>query len=94
MFYGGEEVWSVGGVDLWSGGIGRHDLGQCWVVGGCGAFVWALQFFVSPVLTWVGLLCGYNIAFPALDISELMTLLFGMLGLGTLRTQEKLKGVQ
>lgn len=52
------------------------------------------QFIVAPILTWVSLLFGHNIAFPALDMSVLLTLLFGMLGLGTLRTQEKLKGVK
>ena len=75
------------GTDLFRGGW-RPFVG--WVSGiGLG-----MQFIVSPVLTWVGMLAGHNIAFPALDISVLMTLLFGMLGLGTLRTQEKLKGVQ
>lgn len=52
------------------------------------------QFIVAPILTWVSLLFGHNIAFPALDMSVLLTLLFGMLGLGTLRTQEKLRGVK
>lgn len=75
------------GTDLFRGGW-RPFIG--WICGiGLG-----MQFIASPLLTWVGMLAGHNIAFPALDISVLMTLLFGMLGLGTLRTQEKLKGVQ
>jgi len=52
------------------------------------------QFILAPVLTWIGRLFGSNIDFPVLDMSVLLTLLFGMLGLGTLRTQEKLKGVK
>lgn len=74
------------GTDLFRGGW-RPFVG--WVC----ALGLAMQFIASPILTWVGMLFGHNIAFPALDISVLMTLLFGMLGLGTLRTQEKLKGV-
>ena len=75
------------GTDLFRGGWRPF-------VGWVSALGLAMQFIVSPILTWVGMLAGHNIAFPALDISVLMTLLFGMLGLGTLRTQEKLKGVQ
>ena len=74
------------GTDLFRGGWRPF-------VGWVSALGLAMQFIVSPVLTWAGMLAGHNIAFPALDISVLMTLLFGMLGLGTLRTQEKLKGV-
>lgn len=35
-----------------------------------------------------------TMVFPVLDSSVLMTLLFGMLGLGTLRTTEKLKDIK
>jgi hypothetical protein len=53
----------------------------------------AVQFLVSPLATWVANLLGHPIAFPPLDMGTLMTLLAGMLGLGTLRTAEKVKGV-
>jgi hypothetical protein len=36
---------------------------------------------------------GYNGAFPALDTTITLQLLFGLLGLGTMRTVEKIKGV-
>lgn len=52
----------------------------------------AVQFLVSPLATWVATLLGHPIAFPPLDMGTLMTLLAGMLGLGTLRTAEKMKG--
>jgi hypothetical protein len=52
----------------------------------------ATQFLVSPLATWVAMLMGHAIAFPPLDMNTLMTLLAGMLGLGTLRTAEKIKG--
>ena len=53
-----------------------------------------IQFIISPLFTWVSLLLGYNVIFPILDSDVLMTLLFGMLGLGTLRTTEKLKCIK
>lgn len=59
----------------------------------CGLGV-AIQFVIAPMLTWFGFLLGYPMVFPVLDSSVLMTLLFGMLGLGTLRTTEKLKDIK
>ena len=59
----------------------------------CGIGV-AIQFIVSPLFTWFSILIGVPIIFPVLDSSVLMTLLFGMLGLGTLRTTEKLKDIK
>ena len=53
-----------------------------------------IQFIISPLFNWVSLLLGYNVIFPILDSDVLMTLLFGMLGLGTLRTTEKLKDIK
>ena len=59
----------------------------------CGIGV-AIQFIVSPLFTWFSMLIGVPIIFPVLDSSVLMTLLFGMLGLGPLRTTEKLKDIK
>lgn len=59
----------------------------------CGIGV-AIQFVISPLLTWFSMVIGVPIIFPVLDSSVLMTLLFGMLGLGTLRTTEKLKDIK
>lgn len=53
----------------------------------------AVQFLVGPLATWAAGLAGHPLAFPPLDMGTLMTLLAGMLGLGTLRTAEKVKGV-
>jgi len=54
----------------------------------------AIQFIIAPIFTWLSVLLGYGIIFPVLDSNVLMTLLFGMLGLGTLRTTEKLKDIK
>lgn len=57
----------------------------------CGfALTW--QFILVPILGWVALMNGIPVP-PALDIGPLVTIIMGMLGLGTLRTYEKLKGV-
>ena len=50
---------------------------------------------------WVGLpiaklaltLCGHPVALSPADVGEMMPLLMGMLGLGGLRTMEKINGV-
>jgi len=56
-----------------------------WICG-LGLFV---QFIVNPIATWIAALAQHPIVFPALDLGTLMTLLLGMLGLGTMRTFEK-----
>lgn len=57
----------------------------------CGAGL-AFQFLANPLLTWATSLYGKTVAVPSLDLGTLLTLLFGMLGLGYMRTQEKLAG--
>lgn len=59
----------------------------------CGAGL-ATQFLVGPLATWIVGLMGHPLQFPSLDMGTLLTLLAGLLGLGTLRTAEKLKGAQ
>lgn len=53
----------------------------------------ASQFIVAPAATWAATLIGHPVTFPALDLGTLWTMLAGMLGLGTLRTTEKINGV-
>lgn len=52
-----------------------------------------VQFVVSPLVTFILDFFGKHVVVPSLDLSTLMTLLFGMLGLGAYRTAEKIKGV-
>lgn len=51
------------------------------------------QFLINPIATWIAALCGKTLQFPTLDLGTLVTLLFGMLGLGAMRTFEKVNGV-
>lgn len=57
----------------------------------CGSGL-AFQFIIAPIATWATMLAGKTVAFPALDMGTLITLLAGMLGLGAMRTTEKIKG--
>lgn len=61
-----------------------------WVcVGGLG-----YQFILQPFLSFGLLLAGVETSLPDLDLESLIALLVGLLGLGTLRTREKLNGLK
>lgn len=51
------------------------------------------QFIIRPFAEFAAHLASQPIDYPSLDLSTLLTLLFGMLGLGTLRTVDKINGV-
>jgi roadblock/LC7 domain-containing protein len=53
----------------------------------------AVQFVIGPLGQWVSALAGHPVAFPSLDMGTLMPLLLGMLGLGGMRTYEKVSGI-
>jgi hypothetical protein len=50
------------------------------------------QFLLQPLLAW-GSSVGHFPGPPQIELGSLLTLLMGMLGLGTLRTMENAKGV-
>lgn len=55
----------------------------------------AYQFLFRPILPWVFSVAGFNAeALPVLEMGSLMTLLAGLLGLGSMRTFEKLRGMK
>jgi len=59
-----------------------------WVCG----FALVYQFLAFPMLEWVS--ASFNVAAPLpLELGTLITVLGGMLGLGTLRTTERIKKV-
>lgn len=51
------------------------------------------QFVLLPFATFFLALYEVRAVMPAMDLNTLMTLLFGLLGLGGYRTIEKLKGI-
>lgn len=71
-----EELFKSG----WRPGIG-------WVCGS--AFAW--EFVARPMLVFALTAYGHPIALPSADMSVMMPVLLGMLGLGGMRTFEKVK---
>lgn len=73
-------------TDLFRGGW-RPSVG--WVC----VFGLAYQFIVQPILPWLVAVFGVSVPpLPEIDNETLMVLLTGMLGLGGLRTYERVKG--
>lgn len=58
----------------------------------CGAG-FAVQV-LGPLAEWIATLAGHPVKFPELDFSIMGSTLAGILGLGTMRTFEKYKGVE
>jgi len=58
----------------------------------CGA-AFAFKFVVGPSAVVLMAMAGHSITLPEFDFTEMSTILLGMLGLGGLRTVEKVKGV-
>lgn len=54
----------------------------------------AWQFMGNPIFDWVVKLAGKNITPPVIDTGSLITILMALLGLGGLRTFEKVKDSQ
>lgn len=70
-----------------------------WVAGWRPAVGWvcaaafAYKFVLAPAVAFVLTAAGHPIELPVLDFTEMSTVLLGMLGIGALRTVEKVKGV-
>lgn len=58
----------------------------------CGA-AFAYKFVLAPFIVLGLTAAGHPISLPVLDFTEMSTILLGMLGLGGMRTVEKIKGV-
>lgn len=58
----------------------------------CGA-AFAYKFVLAPAAAFALTAYGNPIVLPVLDFTEMSTVLLGMLGLGGMRTVEKIKGV-
>jgi hypothetical protein len=60
-----------------------------WVCGGACAWNW----IGLPITQTICTVLGYTFAFDQADLTEMLPILIGMLGLGGLRTWEKAQGV-
>lgn len=58
----------------------------------CGVAL-AYHFILSPIIETILIAFGVSTDLPSFEFSQLSSILMGMLGLGGLRTYEKMKGV-
>lgn len=58
----------------------------------CGV-AFAYHFVLQPLIAFVSAYYGKTVILPTFDMSTLSTVLMGMLGLGGMRSFEKIKGV-
>lgn len=61
-------------------------------IGWIGGLGLAYQFIAQPLLAWYSTKLGIAVP-PVLDLGDLLTILGGILGLGTLRTAERINKV-
>lgn len=59
----------------------------------CGAGL-AFEYLIRPLVQWVLNISGSPIVLPGLDLNLMYPLLAALLGLGTMRSVEKIKGSQ
>jgi len=62
-------------------------------VGWVGGFGLAYAAILEPILRLIATLWGYTGEFPVIDTTITMQILFGLLGLGAMRSYDKVKGV-
>lgn len=73
--------------------------GSIFVAGARPAIMWICalglfwSFFLAPLLNWGVVVFGVNIQPPTINTEGLMTLTLSLLGLGSMRSYEKAKGV-
>lgn len=61
-------------------------------IGWVGGVSLAWTFLVHPLITWIATVSGYAGPFPELNTSELLTLVMAMLGVGAMRSFDKMQG--
>lgn len=59
----------------------------------CGV-AFGYHFIIQPLIAFIIANSGHQVQLPAFDMQALSTVLMGMLGLGGLRTLEKIKNIQ
>ena len=92
---------SLAQIDLAQLGINKIEAGHRSVfVSGWRPFIgWtcgvalAYTYVLQPILVFILAQSGYLVQLPQMDLSVMMPVLLGMLGLGGLRSFEKFKGV-
>lgn len=63
------------------------------MIGWSCATAFAFMYVIAPVVGWIGIMYGYTIPMPKFDAEALLSLTLAMLGIASLRTFEKSKGL-
>jgi hypothetical protein len=62
-------------------------------IGWACAYAFVFNYSIAPTIAWIAAMFGSTVPMPQFNQAVLDTLLYGMLGLGGLRTIEKFKGI-
>jgi len=61
-------------------------------IGWCCGFAVAYQYVITPLTLWIAAISGFHLPTPPRLDDILWELMFGMLGMGALRSFDKIKG--
>jgi|TARA_R110000803_G_C11946663_1_gene317190 hypothetical protein len=62
-------------------------------IGWCGGFALAFEFILSPAIEWYSKFAGLNLTAPEIQTGPLLAIVTSMLGVASLRSFEKAKGL-
>jgi len=62
-------------------------------IGWCGGFALAFEFILSPAVEWYSKFAGLNLTAPEIQTGPLLAIVTSMLGVASLRSFEKAKGL-
>jgi len=62
-------------------------------IGWCGGFALAFEFILSPAIEWYAKFAGLNLTAPEIQTGPLLAIVTSMLGVASLRSFEKAKGL-
>ena len=62
-------------------------------IGWCGGFALAFEFILSPAIEWYSKFAGLSLTAPEIQTGPLLAIVTSMLGVASLRSFEKAKGL-
>jgi len=63
-------------------------------IGWCCGVVLGFNYIAAPLASWAAMLLGAKVQIPTLGFDQIQPILYGMLGLGAMRTVEKVNGIK
>lgn len=62
-------------------------------IGWTGGVIFAYTYMAAPLIGWVAKLYGYDIGLPSAGVDEVYPVLMGILGLGAMRSFDKVQAI-